>query len=55
MSSGFYLIEPEVLSEIPANQKVSIEQEIFPKLVDKKQMYGVELSGYHIQDGEREI
>jgi len=51
MSSGFYLIEPEVLKDMPANQKVSIEQEVFPKFVAKGQISGLEMSGYHIDIG----
>ncbi|MBN1483526.1 MAG: nucleotidyltransferase family protein [Chloroflexia bacterium] len=34
VSAGIYLLEPELLDQIPAGQKVSIEKETFPTLLE---------------------
>ena len=35
INAGVYVIEPEVLREIPANRPVSVEREVFPALLQK--------------------
>jgi D-glycero-alpha-D-manno-heptose-7-phosphate kinase len=44
VNGGLYIIDKEVLSIIPKNQKVSLEQEIFPQLIGR--MKGVLHKGY---------
>ncbi len=50
INAGHYILEPEVLDRIPAGEKVSIEREIFPKLLEDG-MYGYEFDGYWIDCG----
>ncbi len=50
INAGHYILEPEVLDRIPEGQKVSIEHEIFPKLLEDR-MYGYQFSGYWIDCG----
>ncbi len=45
INAGVYMIEPEVLSMIPANRKVSLEREIFPLLVRDGKLFGFPFSG----------
>jgi mannose-1-phosphate guanylyltransferase len=45
VSAGAYVLERSVLDLIPADEEVSIEHQIFPKLVGKG-LRGVRLSGY---------
>ena len=35
INAGIYIFEPEILKEIPINQVVSVEREVFPKLLAK--------------------
>src|SRR5580658_1717825 len=41
INAGTYILEPEVLALIPADQRVSIERRTFPELVDGGRLYGV--------------
>lgn len=50
INAGHYILEPEVLDMIPSGKKVSIEREIFPKLIDKG-LYGYPFEGYWIDCG----
>ncbi|MGH2982676.1 MAG: sugar phosphate nucleotidyltransferase [Solirubrobacterales bacterium] len=50
INAGAYLLERSVLDLIPADQEVSIEREVFPRLVGKG-LYGVRLDGYWIDIG----
>jgi len=45
INAGIYILEPEVFSYIEANKKVSIEREVFPKLVKEKNLYYYPISG----------
>lgn len=53
INAGHYILEPEVLDLIPSGEKVSIEKEIFPKLIDKG-LFGYEFEGYWIDCGRPE-
>ena len=51
INCGVYMFEPEVLNLMEDAKKVSMETEVFPKFVAKGQMFGLEMSGYHIDIG----
>jgi mannose-1-phosphate guanylyltransferase len=53
ISAGAYLLERSVLDGIPPDRKVSIEHEVFPRLVGSG-LYGVRLEGYWIDIGTPE-
>jgi mannose-1-phosphate guanylyltransferase len=50
INAGAYLLERSVLDEIPPDLEVSIEREVFPKLVGRG-LYGIRLGGYWIDIG----
>jgi mannose-1-phosphate guanylyltransferase len=50
INAGAYLLERSVLDLIPPDQEVSIEHEVFPRLVGEG-LYGVRLDGYWIDIG----
>ena len=45
INAGVYLLEPEILSIIPKNKKVSIERDIFPSLAKDKDLYHFPIEG----------
>ena len=51
INCGVYMFEPEVLNLVPNAKKVSIETEVFLKLVERKQMFGLELDNYFVDIG----
>jgi mannose-1-phosphate guanylyltransferase len=54
ISAGAYVLEREVLSEMaPAGSHISIERDVFPKLVGRG-LYGYEASGYWLDIGTPE-
>ena len=50
INAGTYILEPEIISMIPANQKISIERDIYPKIVGNG-LYGMPFEGYFIDAG----
>ena len=50
INAGAYLLERSVLNEIPPDRAVSIEREVFPKLIGNG-LYGIRLEGYWIDIG----
>lgn len=51
ISLGAYIVEREVLSELPsAGTRVSIERDVFPSLVDRG-LYGFQAAGYWLDIG----
>jgi mannose-1-phosphate guanylyltransferase len=50
INAGAYLLERSVLDRIPPDQEVSIEREVFPKLIGDG-FYGIRLEGYWIDIG----
>jgi mannose-1-phosphate guanylyltransferase len=50
INAGAYLLERSVLDLIPPDREVSIEREVFPRLVGEG-LYGVRLDGYWIDIG----
>jgi mannose-1-phosphate guanylyltransferase len=51
INAGMYVLEPDVLDLIPTGRAVSIEREVFPRLVDEHAVYGVALAGYWLDVG----
>jgi mannose-1-phosphate guanylyltransferase len=50
INAGAYLLERSVLDEIPPDQEVSIEREVFPLLIGNG-LYGIRQEGYWIDIG----
>ena len=46
INAGLYVLEPEVLELVEPGRPVSIEREVFPRLVEKGSLYGFRLDGY---------
>ena len=53
INAGAYLLERSVLDEIPPELKVSIEREVFPRLIGNG-LYGIRQEGYWIDIGTPE-
>jgi mannose-1-phosphate guanylyltransferase len=53
INAGAYLLERSVLDYIPPDQAVSIEREVFPRLIGEG-LYGIRLDGYWIDIGTPE-
>jgi mannose-1-phosphate guanylyltransferase len=51
INAGVYVLEPEVLDLIPSDRAVSIEREVFPRLVAEGSCYGLALPGYWLDVG----
>ena len=54
INAGMYVLEPDVLDLIAPDKPVSIEREVFPRLVDDESVYGVALQGYWLDVGTPE-
>ena len=55
INAGIYILEKEVLDYVKPNKFVSLEQNIFPKLLhDRKLFYGYKFGGYWIDVGRPE-
>ncbi|HIK31470.1 MAG TPA: mannose-1-phosphate guanyltransferase [Oscillatoriales cyanobacterium M4454_W2019_049] len=55
VNTGTYILEPEVLQYLPANQECDFSQELFPLLLDKGEpMYGYIADGYWCDVGHLE-
>ncbi|MDX6439350.1 MAG: mannose-phosphate guanylyltransferase [Gaiellaceae bacterium] len=51
INAGLYVLDPDVLDLIPAGGPISIEREVFPRLVEEQAVYGVALPGYWLDVG----
>ncbi|MFX1565761.1 MAG: sugar phosphate nucleotidyltransferase [Promethearchaeota archaeon] len=51
INAGCYVLEPTVLDNIPTNQKVSLEYEVFPQLCQTAPVFGWEHHGLWIDTG----
>ncbi|MGH7493002.1 MAG: nucleotidyltransferase family protein [bacterium] len=52
INAGIYILEPEILNFIPAAQKVSLERETFPAVLQQGHaLFGYRSSGYFIDIG----
>jgi mannose-1-phosphate guanylyltransferase len=54
INAGIYVLEPEILNYIPTGQRVSIEREVFPKLVTKKKLFAYHFEGLWVDIGKHE-
>ena len=54
INAGIYVLNPKVLSYIPKGKAVSMEREIFPKLVEQGKLYGHIVHGLWIDIGKPE-
>ncbi|MGQ9565389.1 MAG: sugar phosphate nucleotidyltransferase [Candidatus Bathyarchaeales archaeon] len=54
INAGVYVMEPEIFSLIPSNQRISIEREVFPKLAAKKKLYAYPFKGLWVDIGKHE-
>ena len=54
INAGVYVLEPEVLELVPPGQMVSIERDVFPRLVEQGACYGLALPGYWLDVGTPE-
>lgn len=54
INAGTYVLEPEVLDLVPAGTKISIERVVFPALVERGALFGVQSSAYWIDAGTPE-
>ncbi|MEM3010664.1 MAG: NDP-sugar synthase [Candidatus Bathyarchaeia archaeon] len=52
INAGIYVLEPEVFRFIPNNRPVSIEREVFPKLTNRKRLYGYVFADLWVDIGE---
>jgi len=46
INTGIYLLEPEVLSLIPAGENYDFSQDLFPKMLEGERLYGYAAKGY---------
>ncbi len=51
INAGFYVLEPEVLDLIEPGVAVSIEREVFPRLVEEGSLFALTLPGYWLDVG----
>ena len=54
INSGVYMFEPDIFDYIPKDQNVSLENQIFPKLIKEGLLYGYFYDGYFIDIGKPE-
>lgn len=54
INGGIYVFEPSVLDYIPPRTKVSLEEEVFPALAERRLLRGHVARGYHIDIGTPE-
>jgi mannose-1-phosphate guanylyltransferase/phosphomannomutase len=45
INAGVYILEPEIFSFIEPNRKISMERDVFPKVVNEKKLYYYPISG----------
>jgi NDP-sugar pyrophosphorylase family protein len=52
INAGIYVLDPEILQHIPSAQKVSLEKETFPVLLNQgHRLFGYETTGYFVDIG----
>jgi mannose-1-phosphate guanylyltransferase len=55
INAGTYVFEPSVLDRIPSGERVSVERDTFPKLVEAGSLYGYATDDYWIDAGRPEL
>jgi D-glycero-alpha-D-manno-heptose 1-phosphate guanylyltransferase len=51
INGGVYLFEKKLLRSIPSRKQVSLEKEVFPRLLRKKGLFGFATDGYFLDIG----
>ena len=54
INAGIYVLNPEIFSYIPKGKPVSMEREIFPKLVEEGKLFGYNMNGLWMDIGKPE-
>lgn len=54
INAGTYILEPAVVAEITRDVSVSIEREVFPRLVDRGELYAMPSASYWLDTGTPE-
>jgi len=54
INAGIYVLSPEIFSYIPKGKPVSMEREVFPKLVEEEKLYGHIINGLWMDIGKPE-
>tara|TARA_Y100000310_G_scaffold344821_1_gene459768 strand:- start:8166 stop:10205 length:2040 start_codon:yes stop_codon:yes gene_type:complete len=54
INAGIYVFEPRIFDYIPADKKVSLEEEVFPKLAKEGELWGFNHQGYFMDVGRPE-
>ena len=54
INAGLYVLEPEVLDLVEPGRQLSIERDVFPRIVEQGRLYGLELPGYWLDVGTPE-
>jgi mannose-1-phosphate guanylyltransferase len=54
INAGVYVLEPGLLEHVLPDRAVSIEREVFPRLVEEESLYGLALPGYWLDIGTPE-
>lgn len=52
VNAGTYVLEPSVITRIPAGRKVSIERETFPAMVLERSLFGLATDDYWMDTGQ---
>ena len=55
INAGTYVFEPSVIARIPAGRKVSVEREIFPKIVADRGLWAMPTDDYWIDTGQPDL
>ncbi len=54
INAGIYVLSPKIFNYIPTGRAVSMEREVFPRLVQEKALFGHEVGGMWIDIGKPE-
>ena len=54
INAGIYVLSPEIFDYIPKEKKISMEREIFPKLVEEGKLFGYIINGLWMDIGKPE-
>jgi len=54
INAGIYVLNPKIFSYIPKRKHVSMEREIFPRLVEEGKLYGYPINGLWMDIGKPE-
>jgi mannose-1-phosphate guanylyltransferase len=54
INAGVYVLSPKIFNYIPKGRTVSLEREVFPKLVEENKLYGYVFDGFWMDIGKPE-